>query len=220
MVNFESMSALSFSFVDVLVVAVVLISAWFAAYRGFVRESLSIFALVAAAFAALYFGPAVVKLLHGLLSGWAAVIAAYAGVFVVVMLPLSFMSHRFAENVRQSPVSGIDRVLGSAFGIVRGLVIVGLAYLVFSMLVPIPKQPDWMTRARLLPVIQSSGQVLLALLPDEQRKAAHREAARHAGPDAETAQKGKTGQQSYSAKDRRALDSLIEATANGGEQKP
>ena len=218
------MGALSFSFVDVLVVAVIVISAWFAAYRGFVRESLSIFALVAAAFGALYFGPSAAKLLQGVLSHWVALIAGFAGVFLVVFLPLSFMSHRFAENVSRSPVGGLDRVLGSAFGVVRGLVIVGLAYIVFSLLVPIPEQPDWMTQARLLPLIQNSGQVLLTLIPEKELTQAARDskqgpahkAAQNAASKPETAQRRKTPEKTYGAKDRRALDKLIEATNGGG----
>ncbi|MBU6473649.1 MAG: CvpA family protein, partial [Alphaproteobacteria bacterium] len=49
------MGALSFQFVDILVVAVILVSAILAAYRGFVQETLSILAWMAAALSALYF---------------------------------------------------------------------------------------------------------------------------------------------------------------------
>ena len=225
------MGALSFSFVDVLVVAVILVSAGFAAWRGFVQESLSIFAWAAAAFASLYFGPSVVPLLNGVLSGWGALIAGYAAVFLVVVIPLSFMSFRFSESVRHSPVNALDRSLGMVFGVVRGLAIVGILYLVFSMIVPIPKQPGWMTQARLLPLVQSSGEVLLALIPDRDRhQAAHtrthprREAAqpkpRPQKRDAETAHAAKRPKKGYGANERRALDRLIEATASGGGQKP
>ena len=238
------MGALSFSFVDVLVVAVILISAGFAAYRGFVQESLSIFAWAAAAFAALYFGPALVPLLSGVLSGWGAIVAAYAVVFLVVVIPLGFISYRFSENVRRSPVQGLDRALGFAFGIARGLVIVGILYLVFSMLVPIPRQPEWMTQARLLPLIQSSSEVILATIPERtgdtvrqsgarasaqprprpesgsKRASAPQSGGRDVAHDAETAQPAKTRKKSYGAKERRALDRLIEATEKGGGQDP
>ncbi len=226
MVNFESMGALSFSFLDVVVVAVVLASAGFAAWRGFVQESLSILAWAAAAFAALYFGPSAVVLLRGVLSGWGAIVAAYAGIFLVIVIPLSFISYRFAEGIRRTPIHALDRTLGFVFGIVRGLVIVAICYLVFSMIVPIPRQPRWMTQARLLPLIQSSAQVLLALVPEQKITQAqraskpHREASRAASGDADTAHAPKTPQKSYGAKDRRALDRLIETTANGGGQKP
>lgn len=224
------MDALYFSFVDLLVLAVIGISAVFAAWRGFVQESLSIFAWAAAAFAALYFGPSVVPLLEGEMSEWVAIVAGYAGVFLVVVIPLSFMSYRFSENVRRSPIHALDRALGFFFGIVRGLVIVGAVYLVFTVMVPIRSQPSWVTSARLLPVVQSSGEVLLALIPDQKlNKAGHASAAaraerkpagRDAAGGAQSAHTKKTPKKTYGAKERRALDKLIEATADGGGKKP
>lgn len=224
------MSAVSFSFVDVLVVAVIVVSAVVAAYRGFVQESLSILAWAAAAFAALFFGPTVVPLLRGMVSGWTAVIVGYAGIFLVVVIPLSFASYRFSENVRRSPVHALDRSLGFAFGVVRGLAIVGIAYLAFSMFVPIPSQPAWLTDARLLPVIQESGEVLLALVPDQHVREAGYEnavpapaakAERHeTRPRNETAQAKKPAKKTYGAKERRALDRLIETTGSDGKAQP
>lgn len=222
------MSALSFSFVDLLVVAIVVVSAIFAAYRGFVQESLSIFAWAAAAFAALYFGPMIVPLLKSVVSGWAAVMLGYASAFLLVVIPLSFVSYRFSENVRRSPVHALDRSLGFAFGVVRGLVVVGIAYLAFSMFVPIPRQPEWITGARLLPLIQSSGEVLLALIPDQHIKEATAATPVPAAKPAphenthrvETAQSKKPEKKTYGVKERRALDRLIEATGSGGKQEP
>ena len=64
-------------------------------------ETLSIFAWAAAAFATLYFGPWMVPLMRGMIaSPWLAAAAAYAGVFLVVLIPLSFISYRFAESVQ------------------------------------------------------------------------------------------------------------------------
>ena len=118
------------------------VSTIFAIYRGFVAETLSIFAWAAAAFATLYFGPAVVPLARGIFAPpGSALLVGYAAVFLVVLIPLSFMSYRFSEGVKNSPVSALDRALGVAFGVVRGLAIVGIAYLVFSMFVPIRNQP-------------------------------------------------------------------------------
>jgi membrane protein required for colicin V production len=214
------MGTLDFTFVDVLVVAVIVVSAGYAAYRGFVRESLSIFAGAAAALAALYLGPSVVPLLKGLVSGWAATLIAYVGVFTLVFLPFGFISFRFSQNVRHSPVQGLDRILGFAFGVARGLVIIGAAYLVFTMLVPVARQPGWITKARLLPLIQESSLAVSSVLPDRHKKAARREAAhrRATVPERHDAARSapKAPKKTYGAKERRALDRLIETTDKGG----
>src|SRR5258706_10619105 len=158
--------SLAFTFIDLLVIVVVLVSAAYATWKGFISETLAIVAWATAAFATLYFGPWVGERLHGLISSpWLRMIAAYAGVFVVVFVPLSIVSLRFAESVRHSPVGPLDRALGTTFGVVRGLAIVGIAYLVFTAFVPIRAQPEWLTGARTLPLIQSSSELLLALVP-------------------------------------------------------
>ena len=108
---------LSFNLIDFLVVAVILVSAGYAAWRGFVSETLSIFAWAAAAFATLYFGPWVVPLARDLISTpWLGSLAAYAGVFLIVLIPLAFISHRFSESVKHSALGPLDRALGIAFG--------------------------------------------------------------------------------------------------------
>src|SRR3984957_16510140 len=84
---------------------------------------------------------------------------------LAVFNPSSFMIYRFSESVKNSPIGPLDRALGIAFGVVRGLVVIGLVYLAFTYFVPIRQQPRWLTEARLLPLMQSSGQVLLSLVP-------------------------------------------------------
>src|SRR6185437_6874004 len=88
-------------------------------------------------------------------------------IFLVVVIPLSFISYRFSESVKNSPISTLDRVCGFAFGVVRGLAIVGLAYIAFSYMISVRNQPEWIANAKLLPMIQGSSEVLLSLVPDQ-----------------------------------------------------
>src|SRR5215471_2839744 len=162
------MNSLGITIVDPIVVAVVILSATYATYRGFVSESLSIFAWAAAAFATLFFGPRFAPYTRDLVSSpILGVLIGYAVTFLVVLIPLSFVSYRFAETVKNSPVSTLDRALGFAFGVVRGLAIVGLAYIAFTTMISVRNQPVWVANARLLPVIQGSSEVLLSLVPDQ-----------------------------------------------------
>jgi len=239
---------LPITFVDVLVLLAVVISCAYAAWRGFMSEVLGIFAWAAAAFATLYFGPWLIPLMRGVIATpWIASLAAYAGIFLVVVIPLSFIGHRFSETVKHSPIGPLDRGLGIAFGVVRGLVIVAVAYIAFTHFVPIKEHPAALKEARSLPLIQSSAEVLLSLAPDHayadfatrppDRGEGHRDALgdlirrnSEANEVSETSETGahvqhkstaaKTGQKAYGAKDRRALDTLLGATGNGGNGKP
>src|SRR5476649_1689487 len=117
------------TYFDYLIVLIVVVSAGYAAWRGFLWETLTIFAWVAAGLACLYFGPAVIPLIRSYVhQAWLASILAYAGVFLVVFIPLAFISRRFSDSVKRSPIGLLDRVAGFGFGVVRGLVILGLAY--------------------------------------------------------------------------------------------
>ena len=160
----------SFTVLDFLIVLVIVVSAGYAAWRGFLWETLTIFAWVAAAFGCLYFGPYIVPLIRSLVAeAWLASAIAYAAVFLAVFIPLAFMSHRFSESVKNSPIGPLDRAAGIAFGVVRGLVILGLAYMAFTYFVPIRNHPKWLTEARLIPIIQSTADILLTAVPNQPR---------------------------------------------------
>ena len=219
---------LYFTFVDFLVVAVVMVSTVYAAYRGFLNETLTIFAWAAAAFATLYFGPWLVPMARSMVTAhWLADVAAYAGVFLVVFIPLSFMSHRFSQSVKNSPIGPLDRGLGIAFGVVRGLVVVGICYIAFTKFEPPTEQPHWLTGARTYPIIQTTALTLLAAIPNQSpRDYITAAPANHdslgelirqndeAAPDSPDSAKKR--EKTYGATDRQALDKLFETTGGSG----
>lgn len=236
---------MNFTFVDILVGLVLAVSTFYAAWRGFLHETLAIFALVAAGFAALYFGPWLFPWMHQhIATHWLAVTAADAAVFLAVYIPLAFLSRRIANSVRSSAIGPLDRVLGIAFGVVRGLVIVGLAYIGFTYYVPVHDHPASFTQARTLPLMERTAAVLRSLVPDYGPKdlAVHPRDAlgdlirRSEGPVKVENGPGNTQfpgdhmphpgisaaqpSKGYGVKDRRALDTLVEATGNGGTGKP
>jgi membrane protein required for colicin V production len=242
--------SVAFQFLDILVVAIVLASAVYATYRGFVSESLSVFAWIAAAFATLYFGPWAAYWMRGTISpAWLGEVVGYAVVFLVVLLPLAFASARIAENVKRSQVGTLDSAFGTGFGLLRGFAIVGIAYLIFTAAVPIGHQPDWVTKARLMPVIRVSAEAVASLIPDQ---SVHHEAETPSKPVEQPVEKpieksadapadkpaavpekpkaaavpavkhkpAKHSKKTYGAKDRHALDRLIETTDSDTSGKP
>lgn len=157
---------MTFHWLDLVLVLGVGVSAVYATLRGFVRETLSIIAWVVAVLAALYFGPTLADALKPHLSGGLNDIAGYLLVFVSVLLLLSFVTFHLSGSVKRSPVGPIDRILGCLFGVLRGLAVAGIIYLVFAAVEPPPDQPDWMTKAELYPIIRKSGEMLDRLIPD------------------------------------------------------
>ena len=208
------MGQLSVTAIDILVVIVIVVSAGYAGMRGLVHETFAIFEWVAAGYIALRFTPLFQPLLHDIISPpWLEWIAVFVATFLIVFIPLSIMSHRVSEQVKKSEIGPIDRTFGFVFGLARGLVIVGFAYIAFAALVPARDHPDTLTKARLFPLIRNTSDVLRSLTPQE---------ASAAGSDAPAEAKAPSPQstpaKTYGADDRSALDRLFQT--NGGEPTP
>ena len=143
---------------------ILLVSGLFATYRGFLNETLSIVAYAVAAVGAVVMAPLLKPLAQSVVGpDWLAYGLSLVGLFLVLLIPLSFISFRISESVQGSPIGPLDRSLGFVFGVARGLVIVGAAYLVFSLLAPPKDHPDWIREARLLPVVKGTADVLRSL---------------------------------------------------------
>jgi membrane protein required for colicin V production len=153
---------------DLILLVVMLVSAMLAMIRGFMREVLSIAAWGIAAVATLY---AYSRLLPTAKTYFQSDLVATAvvigGVFLGTLLIVSIITVRISDMILDSRVGALDRTLGFIFGLARGLVIVVVAFLFFAWLVPDKSQPDWVRNAKSRVVLQSTGDWLMALLPDD-----------------------------------------------------
>jgi len=80
---------------------------------------------------------------------------------------ISIITVRISDMILDSRVGALDRTMGFLFGLGRGLVIMVVAYLFFAWLVPDRSQPDWVKSAKSKVVLQSTGQWLVSMLPDD-----------------------------------------------------
>jgi membrane protein required for colicin V production len=153
---------------DLALLAVMLISGLLAMVRGFMREILSIAAWGTAAVVTLY---AFAKLLPTAKSYFnndtIASVVVVAGVFVGTLIVVSIITVRISDMILDSRIGALDRTLGFLFGLARGLLIVVVAFLFFSWLVPDKQRPDWVTAAKSRTVLQGTGDWLMSLLPDD-----------------------------------------------------
>ncbi|HEY0234443.1 MAG TPA: CvpA family protein [Afipia sp.] len=153
---------------DIIVLAVMLLSGLLAMIRGFMREILSIAAWGTAALTTLY---AYQKLLPAAKTYFnndtVATVAVIAGVFIVTLIVVSIITVRISDMILDSRIGALDRTLGFLFGLARGLLIMVVAFLFFAWLVPDKQQPDWVRTAKSRGVLQATGDSLLALLPDD-----------------------------------------------------
>src|SRR5690242_17711608 len=153
---------------DILLLAVMLISGLLAMIRGFMREILSIGAWAVAAIVTLYsYGRVLPMAKQYFSSDTVAAAVSAGGVFLATLLIVSIITARISDMVLDSRVGALDRTLGFLFGLGRGLVIVVVAFLFFAWLVPDRSQPDWVRSAKSKVVLQNTGQWLMSMLPDD-----------------------------------------------------
>jgi membrane protein required for colicin V production len=155
-----------FSMLDLVVIAVVLISALLAAVRGFTREVLAIVAWVSAAAAAWFLHRLALPYAEQYISNkTVALVAAIGGIFIVTLIIVSIITVKVSDAILDSRIGALDRTLGFAFGAARGLLLCVIGWVFFSWLVQ-GKMPDWATQAKTRPMLESTGNSLIAMLPD------------------------------------------------------
>src|SRR4051812_47569179 len=156
------------TWLDLILLGVMLISGLLAMIRGFMREILSITAWGAAAVVTLLLYPKLLPVAKANISSdIVATGAVIAGVFLITLLVVSIITVKISDMVLDSRIGALDRTLGFLFGLGRGLIIVVVAFLFFAWLVPGPKQPEGVRNAKSLEVLNKTGEWLQALLPQD-----------------------------------------------------
>ena len=129
-----------FTLVDGIVAVIIVLSAVLAYSRGFVREAMAIAGWVGAAVLAYIFAPSVqplvkeVPVIGAFLTDSCelSIIAAFAAVFAVGLIIAALFTPLFSSAVQRSALGGIDQGLGFLFGVLRGVLLVGIAFLVYD----------------------------------------------------------------------------------------
>ena len=114
--------------IDILIAAAILVSVVVGIFRGFVKEAISIAALLVAIWAALYLGPEAGNISENWfkseeLQMWFGRVL----VFLVILSLGGLLGWGISKLVRLSVLSGMDRLLGAVFGVARGILLVAVA---------------------------------------------------------------------------------------------
>ncbi len=159
------------TYLDVALLAIALVSGLLAMYRGLTREVLSILSWALAALATLYvvlnhkeIAEDLAKQLFQSVTLAQIVVASVT--FIVTLIVVHFLTVRFSDRILDSRIGMVDRILGFAFGVVRGFLLVVIAYLFFEFLAQEKTHPSWIKEAQSLPYIKATGRAIRSLLID------------------------------------------------------
>ncbi len=129
--------------IDLIVFGVLIVSGLFGAWRGFIKEILSIAGWIAALLALFYGFNSLQPVTRDFISSPAlADFTTGAMLFAGTLIVVSVITHFLSKWVHQTAFGSADRSLGFVFGIIRGGVIVCMAFFLYSAAVPdIDEQP-------------------------------------------------------------------------------
>lgn len=164
------MSVLPINFFDFVVILIILLSSLVAFARGMVRELLKLASWIGAAVVVSYGFAYVRPMLRELIQiRPVADAVGVVGIFLIALILFSVVANLVAGHVRDSGFKGLDRTLGFVFGLIRGALVVCLAYLFLVWIVTPANLPDWIREARSRPLIEHGVELLVAIAPKSLR---------------------------------------------------
>jgi membrane protein required for colicin V production len=151
---------------DVFLILVLLGSTIIGLLRGLVREAVSLLFWIVAIWAAWKLGPGVEPHLGGLLAD--PNVAPWVGRLVILVLVLLagwVIGMLLSYFTRSLGLGWIDRLLGLLFGLLRGLVLMGLIIIGGELLNL--NHEEWWGRSKLVPFGETAGDWLRAMVGEK-----------------------------------------------------
>ena len=135
------------SWLDLVILGIIVLSALISLIRGFVKESISLVTwIVAGVLAFRYFSPMAELLEPFVEAPTIRNVAGFAILFVVTLIAGAIVNFIMSQLVSRTGLSGTDKALGVVFGAARGVLIVTMVVLLAS-LTPMPEASWWQDSA-------------------------------------------------------------------------
>ena len=151
---------------DIIVLFLLGSGAVFGFLRGFVQEALSLIAwLLIIAAVRVFHAPASAALSEPIGTDAGAAVLAFLAIVIVTYALGKWISKSIGKKSRKSVLGPIDRVLGFGFGMIKGLILATLVFLLLAMgyetLFGLEEpRPDWMVKSRTYPLLNASGNAM------------------------------------------------------------
>jgi membrane protein required for colicin V production len=152
---------------DIILILIMIFSGFLAMLRGLTREMLSIMSWALAALLTLFCYTQFRDTMRSMIdTPMLADGVLIVGVFLIALILFSIVTINISDRILSSGVGAFDRTLGFIYGLFRGLILVVITYLIIGQIVDRNGFPRWVKDARSLPLIESTGEGIKSLLPD------------------------------------------------------
>lgn len=103
-----------------------------------------------------------------------AYFATLLATFVVLLIVLTLFASAIGRVVRSSTVKVPDQIIGMAFGLVCGLIVLATAFLLYTYIVKPATLPPIIANARLFPLVKEAAEMIEPQLPEAFKTRAQR----------------------------------------------
>ena len=159
------------NFVDYAIIVVLVVSGLMSTLRGMTREALGLagwpLSILVAKFTAPYLEPVILDIIT--VDGLSQALA-WALPFAVTVVIWFILASLLSPGLKRAGLGALDRWLGVIFGLVRGFLIVLIAYTTAAVAVDgEDKLPTQVSEAQFAPIMRASATTLSVVIPTEMR---------------------------------------------------
>ena len=132
------------NWLDWAILAIILVSTLISVKRGFFREALSLFIWLFAIVASVMFSDQLAVLLQPHIdSPSLAKLLAMVCLFVLSLIVGGIVSLLLSQLIRFTGLSGTDKLLGTVFGALRGVLVVIVTLMIARNMLPLEQESWW-----------------------------------------------------------------------------
>jgi membrane protein required for colicin V production len=153
---------------DICVVLLIALSAGLGFLRGFCNEIFTIFGWIGAVVATILLTPLSREFLRGHIENKIiADLATASAIFIVTMIAFSVISHYATKSLHHSKLGAVDRSLGLGFGLLRGAILLGLAFLLIAWIWSPENRPEAVREAHTRPLLEETARLVQFIMPGD-----------------------------------------------------
>ncbi len=153
---------------DLIVIVLVLLSAGLGFLRGFCNEIFTIFGWIGAVVATILLTPVSRPFLREhIKSPIIADLSTASAIFIITMIAFSVISHYTTKSLQHSKLNAVDRSLGFGFGILRAVLLLGLAFLLVAWMWAPEDRPEMIQKAKTRPLLELAAHSVQFILPGD-----------------------------------------------------
>ncbi len=126
--------------IDTIILIILGLLLFFGLYKGFVKQVFSIAAWILAIGIPFFFTKPVTKLIGDMDIIKSSNLSSFifVGLFIITFIIVKIIGHKLGKSIQKGALGLVDRILGGAWGLAKGLIIISLALLILKGLTTLP----------------------------------------------------------------------------------